>query len=82
MLKEENVEKSVNPEIAVPLIITPPEIFELYKKLDEVDERVEFVLGELAQKEGVKIGSNIGFLWGFIIGTIACIILKFVLHLL
>ena len=65
MLNGNLKEKSL--EDTTPRLVTPPEIFELFEKLDVIDERVEFVLGELAQKEGTKLGGGIGFTWGFLI---------------
>ncbi|MEM2057797.1 MAG: tetrahydromethanopterin S-methyltransferase subunit G [Thermoproteota archaeon] len=59
----------------VPVVVTPPEIAQLHSKLDAIDEKIEFVMGEVAQKEGLKIGSYIGFLYGFIVGTVAAFFL-------
>jgi N5-methyltetrahydromethanopterin:coenzyme M methyltransferase subunit G len=69
-------------EIRIPVVIAPPEISELYSKLDEIDEKVDFVLGEVAQKEGLRLGGHIGFLYGFLTGSLIMLILKFVLKAL
>lgn len=76
-------EKNINSDSeAVSIIITPPEISELYKRLDEAEERVGFVLGEISQKEGVKLGGHLGFIYGIMIGIIICMLLKFVFQLI
>ena len=67
-------------EPTVPVVITPPEISELTEKLKALDEKIEFVLGELALRRGLKIGTWTGTLYGFTIGTLICIFLRFVLH--
>jgi len=69
-------------EVVVPAIVAPPEMSELYSKLDEIDEKVDFVLGEVAQKEGLRLGGHIGFLYGFLTGSLIMLILKFVLKAL
>ena len=66
-------------EVVVPAVVAPPEMSELYSKLDEIDEKVDFVLGEVAQKEGLRLGGHIGFLYGFLTGSLIMLILKFVL---
>ena len=35
-----------------------------------MDEKVEFVMGELSQRQGEKIGFTIGILYGLIVGTL------------
>ncbi|MEM0217537.1 MAG: tetrahydromethanopterin S-methyltransferase subunit G [Candidatus Nezhaarchaeales archaeon] len=69
-------------EIKIPIVIAPSEISQLYSKLDAIDEKVDFVLGEVAQKEGLRLGGHIGFLYGFLTGSMIMLILKFLLHLL
>ena len=71
-----------NPEKKIPIIITPPEISELHSRLDKSNEKVEFVLGEISQREGLKIGSHLGFLYGVVVGIIICMLLKFVFQLI
>jgi len=77
-------EKDVNakPEKTVPAIVTPPEISELYRRIDKADEQVEFVLGEISQSEGLKIGGHLGFIYGVMVGVIICMLLKFVFQLI
>lgn len=69
-------------EVKIPIVIAPPEISQLYSRLDAIDERVDFVLGEVVQKEGLRLGGHIGFLYGFLTGSMIMLILKFLLHIL
>ncbi|MDH5816226.1 MAG: tetrahydromethanopterin S-methyltransferase subunit G [Candidatus Nezhaarchaeota archaeon] len=69
-------------EIKIPMVIAPPEISQLHLRLDAIDEKVDFVLGEVAQKEGLRLGGHIGFLYGFLTGSMIMLILKFLLHVL
>ncbi len=69
-------------ERRIPIVVAPPEISELYSKLDEIDKKVDFVLGEVAEKEGLRLGRHIGFLYGFLTGSLMMLILKFVLKAL
>jgi N5-methyltetrahydromethanopterin:coenzyme M methyltransferase subunit G len=67
-------------EPTVPAVITPPEISEFTERLKGIDEKIEFVLGELALRRGLKIGTWTGTLYGFTVGTLICIFLKFIVH--
>ncbi|RLI27959.1 MAG: tetrahydromethanopterin S-methyltransferase subunit G [Candidatus Hecatellales archaeon] len=73
-------ESSSKEEPVVPAVLTPPEISELIDRLNAVDEKVEFVLGEMALRRGLKVGTWMGILYGFTLGSIICILLKFVVH--
>jgi len=66
--KEEAVEKGE--EVAIPIAVTPPEYRKLIERLKAMDEKVEFVMGELSQRQGEKIGFTIGILYGLIVGTL------------
>ncbi|MCW3136025.1 MAG: tetrahydromethanopterin S-methyltransferase subunit G [Canidatus Methanoxibalbensis ujae] len=66
--KEEAVEKGE--EVAIPIAMTPPEYRKLIDRLKAMDEKVEFVMGELSQRQGEKIGFTIGILYGLIVGTL------------
>jgi N5-methyltetrahydromethanopterin:coenzyme M methyltransferase subunit G len=65
-------------EMRIPIVTTPPEISRLYLKLNEIDKKVDFLLSEVTQKEGLRLGSHIGFLYGFLAGSLMTLILKFV----
>lgn len=72
---EEELEKELS--VPIPIAITPPEHTKLLDRLNVMDEKVEFVAGELAQKQGEKIGSALGILYGAVVG-----ILLFVMFLI
>ncbi len=57
-------------ELAVPVAVTPPEHTKLMGRLAAMDEKVEFVTGELAQRLGEKMGFAIGLLYGLIVGIL------------
>jgi len=69
-------------EPTVPAVIAPPETSELTERLEAVDGKIEFVLGELALRRGLKVGTWTGALYGFTVGSLICIFLKFVVHCL
>lgn len=56
--------------IPTPIALTPPEHTKLLDRLKVMDEKVEFVAGELAQKQGEKLGFAIGTLYGVVIGIL------------
>ncbi len=64
---EEELEELAAP---VPIAITPPEHTKLLDRLKVMDEKVEFVAGELAQKQGEKLGFAIGTLYGVVVGVL------------
>ncbi len=65
---EEELEKELS--VPIPIAITPPEHTKLLDRLDVMDEKVEFVAGELAQKQGEKIGTALGILYGAVVGIL------------
>ncbi|MEM4575947.1 MAG: tetrahydromethanopterin S-methyltransferase subunit G [Candidatus Nezhaarchaeales archaeon] len=69
-------------EFRVPTVIAPPEIVQLHSKLNAINEKVNFTLSEVAHKEGLRMGSYIGFLYGFLTGSMIMLVLKFVLRIL
>ena len=77
-VEEEGAERNDNngeeKETPVPVAITPPEHTKLLDRLNTMDERVEFVAGELALKQGEKVGFAIGILYGLLIGIFVYII--------
>ncbi len=68
----EELEEELKKELIVPIpiAITPPEHTKLLDRLNVMDEKVEFVAGELAQKQGEKIGLALGILYGAIVGIL------------
>ena len=82
---EEEMEKEMEAEIlekleaeleekAVPVATTPPEHTKLLERINDMDERVEFVAGELWQRQGEKIGFTVGLLYGVMIGIVTYVI--------
>ena len=65
---EEELERELS--VPIPIAITPPEHTKLLDRLDVMDEKVEFVAGELAQKQGEKIGTALGILYGAVVGIL------------
>ena len=65
---EEELEKELS--VPIPIAITPPEHTKLLDRLNVMDEKVEFVAGELAQKQGEKIGTALGILYGAVVGIL------------
>jgi N5-methyltetrahydromethanopterin:coenzyme M methyltransferase subunit G len=67
----------------LPVTVAPADEFRaLIDKLNLIDERIEFVLGEVSQREGLKIGMHVGFIYGILSGFIITIILKYLLRLI
>ncbi len=50
--------------------VEPGEFNEVMKRLDKIDEKIEFVNSEVAQRIGKKVGRDIGILYGGVIGVI------------
>ncbi|HJH25204.1 MAG TPA: tetrahydromethanopterin S-methyltransferase subunit G [Methanophagales archaeon] len=65
---EEELERELS--VPIPIAITPPEHTKLLDRLNVMDEKVEFVAGELAQKQGEKIGTALGILYGAVVGIL------------
>lgn len=66
--------KTEEKELAVPVAVTPPEYVKLLERIDTMDQKVEFVAGELWQRQGEKIGLVIGLLYGAMIGIFTYVI--------
>ncbi len=71
---EEEIKEEEDVEKPVPVAVTPPEHVKLMDRLNEMDARVEFVAGELWQRQGERLGFTIGLLYGVLIGMIAYVI--------
>lgn len=64
----------------VPSVVTDPDDFQaVLDKLNLIDEKIEFVNSEVAQRIGKKVGRDIGILYGAVVGII--IFLLYVLFL-
>jgi len=56
--------------LGAPITLTPPEHKELLTKLDEIDGKIEFTAGELAQRLGDRIGFLVGIPYGLLIALL------------
>ncbi|MBC2698521.1 MAG: tetrahydromethanopterin S-methyltransferase subunit G [ANME-2 cluster archaeon] len=56
------------------VIVDPSDYQEVLKKLDLVEEKVEFTHSEMQQKIGTKMGRDIGTLYGLCIGLMIVVI--------
>ncbi|MGB9938498.1 tetrahydromethanopterin S-methyltransferase subunit MtrG [Methanosarcina sp.] len=54
--------------------VEPGEFNEVIKRLDTIDEKIEFVNSEIAQRIGKKVGRDIGILYGGVIGLLLFLI--------
>ena len=54
--------------------VEPGEFNEVMKRLDKIDEKVEFVNSEIAQRIGKKVGRDMGILYGGVIGLLLFLI--------
>ncbi len=55
----------------IPAVVVDPDDFnEVLKHLNEIDEKVEFVNSEIAQRIGKKVGRDVGILYGAVAGII------------
>jgi len=54
--------------------VDPDEFSEVLKRLDLIDEKVEFVNSEVAQRIGKKVGRDIGILYGAVMGLLLFLI--------
>ncbi len=62
---------------SIPSVVTDAADFnEVLEKLNEIDEKIEFVNSEIAQRIGKKVGRDIGILYGAVAG-----ILMFLLYI-
>ncbi len=55
---------------------------ELQKRLDSVEERIEFTMSEVAQRYGQRIGRDIGICYGLIGGIILYLVMTNLMNLL
>lgn len=65
-------------QIIVPhVVVDRAEYNKVLKRLDEIDEKIEFVNSEIHQRIGKKVGRDIGILYGITTGIL--IVLCYVL---
>lgn len=58
-----------------PSVVTDPADFnEVLEKLNGIDEKIEFVNSEIAQRIGKKLGRDIGIMYGAIAGILIFLI--------
>jgi len=58
-------------QIIVPhVVVDRADYNEVLKRLDEIDEKVEFVNSEIYQRIGKKVGRDIGILYGITAGIV------------
>ncbi len=61
----------------IPSVVVDQNDFnDVIKKLNRIDEKIEFVNSEIAQRIGKKVGRDIGILYGAVVG-----ILMFLLYI-
>lgn len=58
-------------QIIVPhVVVDRADYNEVLKRLDDIDEKVEFVNSEIYQRIGKKVGRDIGILYGITAGIV------------
>jgi tetrahydromethanopterin S-methyltransferase subunit G len=50
--------------------VDPTEFAAVQKRLDAIEEKVEFTNSEIQQSEGRKLGREVGILYGFLFGVL------------
>jgi tetrahydromethanopterin S-methyltransferase subunit G len=53
-----------NREVVPNVVVDPDQYRDVLDKLAEIDEKIEFVSAEIAQRHGKKVGRDIGTLYG------------------
>ena len=60
--------------------VDPAEFNEVMKRLETIDEKVEFVNSEVSQRIGKKVGRDIGILYGAVVGLLIFLIYIFLVQ--
>ncbi len=56
------------------VVVDYKEYMSLVERLEKIDEKIEFVHAELAQRYGKKVGRDIGILYGLTVGILMFLI--------
>jgi tetrahydromethanopterin S-methyltransferase subunit G len=62
--------------------VDPVEFSAVQKRLDVIEEKVEFTNAEIQQGEGRKLGREVGILYGFLFGALIYIAYSIVMSIL
>ncbi|MDO5843829.1 MAG: tetrahydromethanopterin S-methyltransferase subunit A [Methanocorpusculum sp.] len=57
-----------------------PQFLEIEKRLNAIEQKIEFTDAEIAMRVGRKIGRDIGILYGLVAGTIAFLVILFMMQ--
>jgi tetrahydromethanopterin S-methyltransferase subunit G len=64
------------------VIVDQTDYRELQKRLDSVEERIEFTMAEVSQRYGQRIGRDIGICYGLIGGILLYLVMSNLMNVL